>query len=154
MQTNSVAINDLLLPVVMVAHIVWISQPLTSLVGQQVVRKTGKTGRVFVLLRSLLLFVFNFKKRTYLLIIQLEYEMIRSKTLAYEPHSLYSSGKEFAYDHMSRSQVVPFVKQNWHKAEHRSRRPKKVSEKHPPPVCIAVCCGHQRFRKRHLPRPD
>ena len=32
--------------------------------------------------------------------IQLEYEMIRSKTLADEATSTYSSGKEFAYDHV------------------------------------------------------
>ena len=35
--------------------------------------------------------------------IQLEYEMIRSKTLADEAHSVYSSGKEFAFDHVMRS---------------------------------------------------
>ena len=38
--------------------------------------------------------------------------MIRSKTLADEPHSFYSRSKEFPYDHMSRPQVAPFVKQN------------------------------------------
>ena len=42
--------------------------------------------------------------------IQLEYEMIRSKTLADEAHSVYSSEKEFAYDHVMRSQVVTFKK--------------------------------------------
>ena len=42
--------------------------------------------------------------------IQLEYEMIRSKTLADEAHRVYSSGKEFAYDHVKRSQVVTFKK--------------------------------------------
>jgi len=42
--------------------------------------------------------------------IQLEYEMIRSKTLADEAHSLYSSGKEFAYDHVTRSKVITFTK--------------------------------------------
>jgi len=42
--------------------------------------------------------------------IQLEYEMIRSKTLADEAHSVYSSGKEFAYDHVIRSEVVIFKK--------------------------------------------
>ena len=36
--------------------------------------------------------------------------MIRGKTIGGEAHSVYSSGKEFAYDHVSRSQVVPFVK--------------------------------------------
>jgi len=42
--------------------------------------------------------------------IQLEYEMIRSKTLADEAYSVYSSGKEFAHDHVMRSQVVIFKK--------------------------------------------
>jgi len=42
--------------------------------------------------------------------IQLEYDMIRSKTLADEAHSVYTSGKEFAYDHVMRSQVVTFKK--------------------------------------------
>jgi len=42
--------------------------------------------------------------------IQLEYEMIHSKTLADEAYSEYSSGKEFAYDHMMRSEVVIFKK--------------------------------------------
>ena len=42
--------------------------------------------------------------------IQLEYEMIRSKTLADEATSAYSSGKEFAYDHVMREEVVKFAK--------------------------------------------
>ena len=42
--------------------------------------------------------------------VQLEYEMIRSKTLADEAHSEYSSGKEFAYDHIQRDEVVTFAK--------------------------------------------
>ena len=42
--------------------------------------------------------------------IHLEYEMIRSKTLADEACSEYSSGKEFAYDHVMRFKVVPFKK--------------------------------------------
>jgi len=36
--------------------------------------------------------------------------MIRSKTLADEAHSVYSSGKEFAYDHIQRTEVVQFAK--------------------------------------------
>ena len=39
--------------------------------------------------------------------IQLEYEMIHSKYLAEEAESAYTSGKEFVYDHVSRSKVVP-----------------------------------------------
>ena len=42
--------------------------------------------------------------------IQLEYEMIRSKTLADEALSAYTNGKEFAYDHIQRDEVVTFVK--------------------------------------------
>ena len=39
--------------------------------------------------------------------IQLEYEMIHSEKLAEEAESAYKSGKEFAYDHVSRAKVVP-----------------------------------------------
>ena len=39
--------------------------------------------------------------------IQLEYEMIYSENLAEEAESVYISGKEFAYDHVSRPKVVP-----------------------------------------------
>ena len=42
--------------------------------------------------------------------IQLQYEMIRSKTLAAEAESVYSSGKEFAYDHVLLSEVAKFIK--------------------------------------------
>ena len=39
--------------------------------------------------------------------IQLEYEMIQSKHLAEEATSIYTSGKEFLYDHMVRDKVIP-----------------------------------------------
>ena len=42
--------------------------------------------------------------------IQLEYEMVRSKKLAEEADEIYTSGKEFAYDHLSRDKVVPINK--------------------------------------------
>ena len=42
--------------------------------------------------------------------IQLEYEMIRSKTLADEALSAYTNGKEFAYDHIQRDEIVTFKK--------------------------------------------
>ena len=42
--------------------------------------------------------------------IQLEYEMIRGKALADEADSVYKSGKEFAYDHVMREEVVIFSK--------------------------------------------
>ena len=53
----------------------------------------------------------NVSKLVYKLInIQLEYEMIRSKTLVDEATSVYSSGKEFAYDHVMQEEVVSFAK--------------------------------------------
>ena len=42
--------------------------------------------------------------------IQLEYEMIRSKSLAEEAVRIYDSGKEFVYDNVIRDIVVPFAK--------------------------------------------
>ena len=38
--------------------------------------------------------------------IQLEYEMIRSEKLAEEAKNVYTTGKEFAYDHVNRAKVV------------------------------------------------
>ena len=40
--------------------------------------------------------------------IELGYEMIRSKILADEAHSVYSTGKEFLYDHPQRPEMVSF----------------------------------------------
>jgi len=42
--------------------------------------------------------------------IHLQYEMIRSKTLADEAERVLNSGKEFAYDHVIRFKVVPIKK--------------------------------------------
>ena len=42
--------------------------------------------------------------------IQMEYETIRSKSLADEDASVYASGKEFAYDLVMRERVVPIAK--------------------------------------------
>ena len=42
--------------------------------------------------------------------IQLEYEVIRSQTLAVEAVSMYNSGKEFAYDLVMREKVVPITR--------------------------------------------
>ena len=39
--------------------------------------------------------------------IQLEYDMIRSEGLAKEATSIYTSGKEFLYDHVVRDKVIP-----------------------------------------------
>ena len=40
--------------------------------------------------------------------IELEYEMIRSKTLADEARSVYSTSKEFLYDHVQRPEMISF----------------------------------------------
>ena len=42
--------------------------------------------------------------------IQLEYDMVRSKSLAEGAARIYDSGKEFAYDHVFRDKVVTFAK--------------------------------------------
>ena len=42
--------------------------------------------------------------------IQLQYEMIRSKTLADEAESVFTTGKELVYDHVMRSRDVPINK--------------------------------------------
>ena len=42
--------------------------------------------------------------------IQLEYDMVRSKSLAEGAARIYDSGKEFAYDHVVRDKVVTFAK--------------------------------------------
>ena len=42
--------------------------------------------------------------------IQLKYEMIRSEKLANKASSIYTSSKEFAYDHVSCDKVVPINK--------------------------------------------
>ena len=42
--------------------------------------------------------------------IQLEYEMIHSEKLAELAKKVYTDGKEFSYDHVSRAKVVPINK--------------------------------------------
>ena len=42
--------------------------------------------------------------------IQIEYEMLYSEQLAEEANSAYSNGKEFAYDHVHREEVIPIKK--------------------------------------------
>ena len=42
--------------------------------------------------------------------IQIEYEMLHSRQLAEEANSAYSSGTEFAYDHVHREKVIPIQK--------------------------------------------
>ena len=47
--------------------------------------------------------------------IQLQYEMISSKALAEEARSVYDSGKEFVYDHVSRYKIYPIDKAKYTK---------------------------------------
>ena len=42
--------------------------------------------------------------------IQLEYDMVRSKSLVEGASRIYDNGKEFAYDHVARDKVVTFAK--------------------------------------------
>jgi len=70
--------------------------------------------------------------------IQLEYDMIRSKTLAEEAHSVYSSGKEFGYDHVMRSQMVTF-KKDTDTRKNIKINAQKVTKSHPATVHRAVC---------------
>ncbi len=51
--------------------------------------------------------------------IQLEYEMMRSKELGDEAISAYSSGKEFAYDHIQRDKVVTFARVDPQRRSHK-----------------------------------
>jgi len=85
--------------------------------------------------------------------IQLEYEMIHSKTLADEAYSEYSSRKEFAYDHMMRSEVVIF-KKDTDTRKNISQRPKKVARSPPATFHRALYRWSQRFGKIHLPGSD
>jgi len=86
--------------------------------------------------------------------IRLEYEIIRSKTLADEARSVYSSGKEFTYDHVMRSKVVSFKK------ETDTRLNIKVDAQRRSLKALLLLFmepydgGGQRFRKIHLPGSD
>ena len=85
--------------------------------------------------------------------IQLEYEMIRSKTLADEALSAYTSGKEFAYDHIQRDEVVMFAKGTDTRLNLRVN-PEKVPQRHLATVCRALCCWRKAGRNLLKPRPD
>ena len=63
--------------------------------------------------------------------------------------SVYESGKEFAYDHVSRDKVVT-INRGTDKNKHKSQRTKKIDERHSITVCGAIHCGYKRFRKIHL----
>ena len=70
--------------------------------------------------------------------IQLEYKMIRRKTLADEAQSVYTSGKELLYDQVMHDKEVAFKK------DVDSRLTIKVNAQR----------RSERFRKIHLPRSD
>ena len=82
--------------------------------------------------------------------IQLEYEMIRSKTLADEANSIYSNGKEFTYDHVIREEVVTF-KRLCHPDKPQSQPPEKVSQRYTSALCGTLHGRRQGFRKVHQP---
>ena len=65
--------------------------------------------------------------------IQLEYEVIRSKTLADEAMSTYISGKEFAYDLVMRERVVPITRFG-HPPQPSGEPPAQVAQGHPASV--------------------
>jgi len=66
--------------------------------------------------------------------IQLEYEIIRSKTLAKEAENVFLMGKEFACDHVQREKVVKVKKRHRHFDQHQSQPPKKVTKS--PPLTV------------------
>ena len=86
--------------------------------------------------------------------IQLEYEMIRSNTLADEARSVYSSGKEICIWSHSAGRSGNIRKRHWHKAESKSKPTEKVSESHLAPICRALYCWHKALRSVLKPRPD
>ena len=66
--------------------------------------------------------------------IELEYEVIRSKTLAEETVSAYASGKEFAYDLVMRERVVPITRGLGHPPHHSGEPPAQVAQGPPASV--------------------
>ena len=53
--------------------------------------------------------------------IHLEYEMIHRKNLAEEAYSTYTSGKEFAYDHVMQEEMLTFEKRHKHTGKYRGK---------------------------------
>ena len=73
--------------------------------------------------------------------IELEYEVIRSKTLAEETVSTYNSGKEFAYDLVMRERVVPITRGSENPPHHSGEPPAQVAQG--PPASV-----HQPLQSR------
>ena len=77
--------------------------------------------------------------------IQLQYEMISGKKLAEEATSIYNSGKEFVYDHVSGDKIYPIDKGRDTKINitvNSQRRSRSFTL-----VCRFLHCGDKRFRK-------
>jgi len=85
--------------------------------------------------------------------IQLEYEIIHSKTLADEAHSVYSSGKEFTYDHVMHDKEVSF-KRGTDKRINIKVNAQRRSLKALLLLFVEPHSGQQRFRKIHPPGSD
>ena len=86
--------------------------------------------------------------------IQLEYEMIKSKTLADEALSAYTNGKEFAYDHIQRDKVVMFAKGTDTRLNLRVNPQRRSLKGILSAVCRALCCWRKGGRDLLKPRPN
>ena len=75
--------------------------------------------------------------------IQLEYETIRSKSLADEAKSTYTSGKEFAHDLVMRERVVPIVRGSDTRLTLRVNPQRRSLAGHPPAVHQPLHVGSQ-----------
>ena len=83
--------------------------------------------------------------------IQLEYKMIRSKTLADEARSVYSSGKEFSYDNVLHDKEVAFKKDTDTRINIKVNAQKRSLKAILLLFVEPYTDGSQRFRKIHLP---
>ena len=82
--------------------------------------------------------------------IQLEYEMIRDKTLAEQVKDAYISGKEFAYDHVYRDDVITFKKQTDTRINVKVNAQRRSMKGLLLRVCGEVHGRDKRFRKINL----
>lgn len=62
---------------------------------------------------------------------KLQYETIRSKTLADEATSAYSSGKESTFDNVMREEVVTFVKNTDSRLKHQGESSAPIAQGNP-----------------------
>ena len=75
--------------------------------------------------------------------IQMEYEVIRSKTLADETLSTYDTGKALAYDLVMRDKVVPIDQVTENSDQSSGETTVKVTQGDPPPVHHPLHSGNQ-----------